>query len=81
MNVSAIVATGRGIAIGVWLLFVLLLWRVLVAGWRSVYALPLRLRDHTIGALNLLDVGTRELEPEDTLAAQARYTPIMPWLP
>jgi transcriptional regulator with GAF, ATPase, and Fis domain len=40
-------------------------------GFRSVYALPLRLRETTIGALNLLRAETGELNERDVRAAQA----------
>ena len=40
-------------------------------GFRSVYAIPLRLRETRIGALNLMRGTVGELEPEDVLAAQA----------
>lgn len=40
-------------------------------GFRSVYAIPLRLRSSTIGALNLFRESPGELNPRDVLAAQA----------
>jgi GAF domain-containing protein len=40
-------------------------------GFRSVHALPMRLRGRTIGALNLSQHDTRPLEGADILAAQA----------
>jgi GAF domain-containing protein len=40
-------------------------------GIRSVYAIPLRLRDTTIGALNLMRDEPGELNPSDVRAAQA----------
>jgi GAF domain-containing protein len=43
----------------------------LAAGFRSAHALPLRLRDVTIGALNLLRVDPGALPDEDIAAAQA----------
>lgn len=43
----------------------------LEAGFGSVHALPMRLRDTIIGALNLFHVGTREMHPPDIDAAQA----------
>jgi len=43
----------------------------LAAGFRSAHALPLRLRDVTIGALNLLRVEPGALPDEDIAAAQA----------
>ena len=41
------------------------------AGFRSVLALPMRLRTDTIGALNLFRVGTGGLSPDDQSLAQA----------
>jgi hypothetical protein len=41
------------------------------AGFRSVVALPMRLRDDTIGSLNLLRHQTGSLADDDLLAAQA----------
>ena len=41
------------------------------AGYRSAYAIPLRLRDTTIGSLNLLRSETGELNAYDLRAAQA----------
>ncbi|MCU1571382.1 MAG: transcriptional regulator [Naasia sp.] len=40
-------------------------------GFRSVYAIPLKLRDTTIGSMNLMRTETGELNPEDVRAAQA----------
>ncbi|WP_349898244.1 GAF and ANTAR domain-containing protein [Parafrigoribacterium soli] len=40
-------------------------------GFASVHAIPLRLRDTTIGTLNLLGESIGELQPEDATAAQA----------
>ena len=45
--------------------------KALDAGYRSVCALPLRLRDQTIGALDLFRTGTDRLSADDLLAAQA----------
>jgi GAF domain-containing protein len=45
--------------------------RALAAGFRSVHALPMRLRGQTIGALNLFRSDAGELDPEDVIAAQA----------
>lgn len=45
--------------------------RALDAGFRSVHALPLRLRTNVIGALNLLDVEPRPLPSTDLEVAQA----------
>jgi GAF domain-containing protein len=42
-----------------------------MAGFRSVAALPLRLRDQVIGGLNLFMVSPREVRPEDRRVAQA----------
>lgn len=41
------------------------------AGFGSVHALPMRLRDQTIGALNLYCIGDRPMEETDLAAAQA----------
>jgi GAF domain-containing protein len=43
----------------------------LAAGFRSVYALPLRLRDQVIGALNLLRAQPGVFGADDLVAAQA----------
>ena len=43
----------------------------LAAGFRSVHALPMRLRGVTIGALNLFRTETGSLNADDVLAAQA----------
>lgn len=40
-------------------------------GFASVHAIPMRLRDTTIGTLNLLREHTGELDPRDAVAAQA----------
>jgi GAF domain-containing protein len=40
-------------------------------GFASVYAIPLRLRDTTIGTLNLLRTTTGEMQAQDRVAAQA----------
>jgi len=40
-------------------------------GFASVYAIPLRLRETTIGTLNLLRTATGELQVQDRVAAQA----------
>ena len=45
--------------------------RALEAGFRSVHALPMRLRGQTIGALNLFRVAEGGLDKADVLAAQA----------
>ncbi|MDQ6909375.1 MAG: SpoIIE family protein phosphatase [Actinomycetota bacterium] len=45
--------------------------RALEAGFRSVHALPMRLRDVTIGALNLFRTDEGALNDADVLAAQA----------
>ena len=45
--------------------------RALAAGFRSVHALPMRLRGQTIGALNLFRTAEGGLEEADVLAAQA----------
>lgn len=43
----------------------------LAAGFRSVHALPMRLRGTVIGALNLFRAGPGEMDPADLEAAQA----------
>ena len=43
----------------------------LEAGFESVFALPLRLREMTIGALNLFSVEPTPMEEGDVLVAQA----------
>jgi GAF domain-containing protein len=43
----------------------------LAAGFRSVAALPLRLRDTTIGALNLFNVEESPMDDDDALVARA----------
>ncbi|MDQ1426383.1 MAG: hypothetical protein QOD72_3881 [Acidimicrobiaceae bacterium] len=43
----------------------------LAAGFRSVHALPMRLRGSVIGALNLFHVDTGEMRQADVVAAQA----------
>lgn len=45
--------------------------RALEAGFRSVHALPMRLRGQTIGALNLFRAAEGGLDEADVLAAQA----------
>jgi GAF domain-containing protein len=40
------------------------------AGFRSVFALPLRLRDTTIGSLNLFNVGENRMDESDVMIAQ-----------
>jgi transcriptional regulator with GAF, ATPase, and Fis domain len=41
------------------------------AGFHSAYALPMRLRDDVIGALNLLRVESGAIDPDDLVVAQA----------
>lgn len=41
------------------------------SGWLSAYALPMRLRDETIGSLNLLRAEPGVIDPADLIAAQA----------
>ncbi|MFN2505906.1 MAG: ANTAR domain-containing protein [Acidimicrobiales bacterium] len=45
--------------------------RALAAGFKSVHALPMRIRDVTIGALNLIRTDQGALNEADVLAAQA----------
>ena len=45
--------------------------RAVESGFRSVHAVPLRLRNDTIGALNLFGADTGELGPEDSRVIQA----------
>jgi GAF domain-containing protein len=45
--------------------------RVLADGYRSVHALPLRLRGRSLGALNMFRIDTGALVPDDVAAAQA----------
>jgi GAF domain-containing protein len=45
--------------------------RAIEAGFRSVHALPMRLRGQTIGALNLFRAGEGSLNQADVIAAQA----------
>lgn len=45
--------------------------RAVESGFRSVHALPLRLRNDTIGALNLFGAEPGELGPEDSRVIQA----------
>jgi len=43
----------------------------IAAGFRSANALPMRLRDEVIGALNLMSTAAELLSPDDVTAAQA----------
>jgi GAF domain-containing protein len=43
----------------------------ITAGFRTVHAVPMRLRSRLIGALNLFHVDRREMGPDDINAAQA----------
>ena len=45
--------------------------KALEAGFRSVHALPMRLRGHTIGALNMFRVDEGPMRESDVVAAQA----------
>ncbi len=45
--------------------------RAVAAGFRSVHALPMRLRGQTVGALNLFRATEGALEVDDVMAAQA----------
>jgi GAF domain-containing protein len=45
--------------------------RALDAGFRSVYALPMHLRERTVGALNLFHTGEAAMPEPDVVAAQA----------
>lgn len=55
-------------AVGRWPLFAP---RAAASGFRSVHALPLRLRSQVIGALNLFGAGIGTLAPADVLVVQA----------
>ena len=45
--------------------------RAVAAGYRSVHAFPLRLRNQTYGALNLFGTDTGQIEPTDAKIVQA----------
>lgn len=45
--------------------------RAVASGYRSVHAIPLRLRQSTVGALNLFNCDTGRLRPEDVHVVQA----------
>jgi GAF domain-containing protein len=45
--------------------------RAVASGYRSVHAIPLRLRQSTVGALNLFNRDTGRLRPEDLHVVQA----------
>lgn len=45
--------------------------RAKAAGFRSVHALPMRVRGSVLGALTLFNVGTGKMRPADVAAAQA----------
>jgi GAF domain-containing protein len=45
--------------------------RATAAGFRSVHALPMRLRGSVLGALNMFNVDTGHMHPADVAAAQA----------
>ncbi|MEO5709803.1 MAG: GAF and ANTAR domain-containing protein [Nocardioidaceae bacterium] len=45
--------------------------RAVTAGYRSVHAFPLRLRNQTYGALNLFGTDTGQMDPTDTKIVQA----------
>ncbi|MDF2968738.1 MAG: hypothetical protein K0Q93_2516 [Nocardioidaceae bacterium] len=45
--------------------------RAVASGYRSVHAMPLRLRGSTVGALNLFNHDTGRLSPEDVHVVQA----------
>jgi len=45
--------------------------RAVSAGYRSVHAIPLRLRTNVIGALNLFGAEAGDLRPDDSRIIQA----------
>src|SRR4029078_6861441 len=45
--------------------------RAVAAGYRSVHAFPLRLRDQVIGALNLFGTDPGDVDPSDARLVQA----------
>lgn len=65
---SAVALTELGTAIGRWPRFT---GRALAQGFYAVQALPMRLRDQTIGALNLFYAGPISLSESDVDVAQA----------
>jgi transcriptional regulator with GAF, ATPase, and Fis domain len=64
---AAVVNLGHDASIARWPRF---MSRAVDAGYRTVHALPLRLRDDVIGTMNLFSTGLRNLEPQDVLVAQ-----------